>query len=861
MKTKRLVGVVLAVAMLVPAWLVGVGVAPMEASAATVAQPAIPTVQETGAVGFVDKTYAAIEPTADGDGDGYIDIATAEEFNWFMNQARTQTGSADAKYELVNSVNMSGKNYGTGSKLAGDFAGVLEGNSHAIFNLMFTGTTTNTGVFATVSGTIQNVDFVNTSLTAGSGWLYGLITSLAGGQLLNVRHLGMYVKGAGCAGLALASSADARIENCVVSGEFINGTSGGATMAGLVADAVNTTITGCESYVNMTASKNSNEGAGGIVGKSNLRSNDAYLTITDTKNYGSIVSLSGLCGGIIGTFQYFTHGTFTIERCANYGNLSTQGTERHGGKTGSLGGILGDIINGGGDVDGGQNLSYCFVDCSNYGNLTGSGDTMAYHIGGIVGYNRHATQLENCFNYGDISYTGTNTAIAVGGLIGMTDIGSQVGYSARNSGVIATNCGNFGTVSGTVAGGIAGIVQAGKGIVSTYFPTPVKGIYLNNVVVANSAIGTTGGAAVAGIVHAFKGASDNYYQTPEFVFNNCAINGAILHTMPQDATSKVTVGDHVYIDTAIDCLPITYTDAKGGAFDIATVAGNYATMMADQTARYGFTDALNEAVGTHTPWYTNAENAIHPISELTIDGATVDITHGGAIRMALKADGVSYLTQGTVHIAKGDVASSVPILQNGSAIFVIDAGRIMDAANADTYSIASGDKTYGSRNISLIEVLAGIYGASNVEEQALIAALVNYVEYTQIAKGQTATAIDLFNGIAGAGTVAKADLAGITLEMNGPHKLAEGYTVALSLDNGFVITASNGDMTVNQKVLFTDMDKEVWIGENAVGGKTTVNNMLYIYMTSDSFSEDIHNQAKALVLYQEALAALSNPNS
>jgi hypothetical protein len=174
-----------------------------------------------------------------------------------------------------------------------------------------------------------------------------------------------------------------KIENAVVKNVIID-ESCSFTKGAFIASAINSTITGCVNYANVTGS--------GIVGYCNS------CQISECINHGDIKTtmvgehLGYGSGGIVGHVNKNT----TISKCKNYGNFSPCDNSSMG-ETRDIGGIVG------------YNYGSAVEDCENYGNFDGTLSS----VGGIVGTNQvwdswdpqyegyGSASIKRCNNYGN----------------------------------------------------------------------------------------------------------------------------------------------------------------------------------------------------------------------------------------------------------------------------------------------------------------------------------------------------------------------------------------------------------------------------------------------------------------------------
>ncbi len=261
-----------------------------------------------------------------------------------------------------------------------------------------------------------------------------------------------------------------KIENAVVKNVIID-ESCSFTKGAFIASAINSTITGCVNYANVTGS--------GIVGYCNS------CQISECINHGDIKTtmvgehLGYGSGGIVGHVNKNT----TISKCKNYGNFSPCDNSSMG-ETRDIGGIVG------------YNYGSAVEDCENYGNFDGTLSS----VGGIVGTNQvwdswdpqyegyGSASIKRCNNYGNFSIYGAAAGIVYYNegswhpdgegsyfqveceISDCTNKGDVESSNASASGIVCNNqyasiigCTNEGSVksTGAFAGGIAA-ASAGK---------------------------------------------------------------------------------------------------------------------------------------------------------------------------------------------------------------------------------------------------------------------------------------------------------------------------------------------------------------------------------------------------------------
>ncbi len=308
----------------------------------------------------VETTVTVAE---DSDGDGYVEIDTAEKLWWFTQQVNDGNNSLNA--ELTANIDLSGtcgEGIGNWQPIGNKYSGHFNGQGFTISNLYISSDSMYVGLFGYVKGaTIENVtvtgsvystaDMDDSYDMASSG---GIVAYLEGGTIRNC-HVNMTVSGEmNIGGICGTLDGNGLIENCTSRG----------------------------SVIHPGASEWSGQALGGIVG---------YIwdgaTVQSCTNYATVSSLNGAYMGGIAAFNYGT-----IENCFNYSNLIS-----HEGVYDALGGIA--ECNGDGGI---------IRNCGNHGNISG------FDVGGIVCQNIGA--VENCYNIGTVSGTSGNFVGPISGL-------------------------------------------------------------------------------------------------------------------------------------------------------------------------------------------------------------------------------------------------------------------------------------------------------------------------------------------------------------------------------------------------------------------------------------------------------------
>lgn len=312
------------------------------------------------------------------------------------------------KYQLVFDVDMEGEQW---TPFA--FGGTIVGNDHTIWNLTVSPTTVgNTGMFTTLSGTVQNVKFENLNVT-----------------LTATDYTNSYAVGGVCGVLT------GTLQNVTVkSGEIVGGTNYNYA-GGLVGSMTGGTLKNCKNYATVTSTSNS--GAGGIVARF------TGGTLTENENYGT-VNGTQLVGGIAGYVS--VGGNFSIITLKNEGTIN--GKER-------VGGVFGD-------VNGSHNTGYNDATFTlTLKNLNNSGNIIceAGNAGGIIG--RLYVNATHSGSHTSLFRLTASQLINTGNVTGQSYVGGLFGYAFSNDGASnLSGCTSSGTITAKYyVGGFAGKLE------------------------------------------------------------------------------------------------------------------------------------------------------------------------------------------------------------------------------------------------------------------------------------------------------------------------------------------------------------------------------------------------------------------
>lgn len=373
-------------------------------------------------------------------------IANTADFMYFYNTLAA-TATAGQVFKMTGDVYWNAQNKTTYKTSSKDFAGVLDGNGHTVYNAYYSAWSQGS-IFGTVKGTIKNLTFIGSSITAQNAKVASVCLVLDGGLIDHVTVKDSYVRGMYIGGIVSRITGEATVSNCTMEGtlEFAGSSNkSGGSMSGIV-NAVYLGGSGTiENCVNRATMQSAAQVAtyGGILGGTETNNNPIVaITIKNCENYSKMTSTAtdANVGGILGSINCAT--SVTIENCINHADL---------GGTGTIGGILAkDTWTFAGVTD----KSIVITGCSNNGDITSTGD----NVGGIIGSHAHngrSVQISNCAVYANVK-AANNAGLAVG--------------SATSGVCSVTNCVLTGTVSATEGGGaIAGSSGSAPTVTNTYF--------------------------------------------------------------------------------------------------------------------------------------------------------------------------------------------------------------------------------------------------------------------------------------------------------------------------------------------------------------------------------------------------------
>ena len=349
-----------------------------------------------------------------------------------VNAAAARTPNFSGKYfKMTQSIDLNGHELYIGSYTGWSnrkgFYGFFDGNhctirglnsSRSLFGTIENGYLKDLSVYGSINSYTDEATGGIVGYVANSGRLENLTSYVT---LNGVKTLGGIVGN--------AENNASTVINCVNYGNV----TGSSWNIGGIAGSGGHDVIGCINFGNVESTGSDN--VGGIAGSTKNTG-----SISDCYNYGSVKTVHGRSGGIVGL------GTKPIINCVNYGNVTA------GWDSGGILGYVGDGVNA------------SIINCTNNGTITGNTG-----IGGIFGFshaNAGSIIITGCVNNGDV--TGT---WGVGGIAGNTkaEISGCVNNGTLNAkgelgGIVGkaygkvTECTNSGRVIGVqdIIGGIVG---------------------------------------------------------------------------------------------------------------------------------------------------------------------------------------------------------------------------------------------------------------------------------------------------------------------------------------------------------------------------------------------------------------------
>lgn len=329
--------------------------------------------------------------------EGYVPIYTVEDLDNVRN-------NLSGDYILMNDIKIPGggtdeNNYNcintNFTPIDGNFTGTFDGNGYTLSNLFISDGALYNGLFSEVSGTIRNLNMYGVVSTCGDVCTGGIAGQLNYGGV---------------------------IENCQFDGQVIltlfEDSSGTEPLTvGGIAGIVNSgRIRNCTNYGDVAISYDEYQNnpfiratyVGGIAGQWDAGlSSEAELE--NCANYGNIILTNNgpaVVGGVLG-YGYGRYG-LKINACFNAGCLYVGQTETAGGKTVTIGGVVGELSGGWypSVITNVYNIGYW--------DITSPADLC---LGGVVGTLTNSS-LTGAYNAGTVFH---NADATIGGIAGQLD--------------------------------------------------------------------------------------------------------------------------------------------------------------------------------------------------------------------------------------------------------------------------------------------------------------------------------------------------------------------------------------------------------------------------------------------------------
>lgn len=294
----------------------------------------------------------------DGEGtsENPIIISTSTELEEVMSDVNSGTDYANKYLSITNDLSITLIATTNGKT----FRGHLDGGNHTI-----TLSTSATGTYVSMFNCVGSVASVSNIVFAGSlsdvgsnsatvcSWNYGTINNVINNCQLSSTNATGYLGGIAASQIASTASIQNCVNNAVISGtKYVGGIVGNLRM-GTISDTTN--------KGNVIASSTSVAGIAGLIGKANDEEFDAVITnCINEGNISGTGQVAGIAGGI--------YPKLTCTNCSNYGDITTSGN-------GGAGGIAG-LINSQ------MSSTFSFADCYSSGTVT----TSAGWAGGLFGY-------------------------------------------------------------------------------------------------------------------------------------------------------------------------------------------------------------------------------------------------------------------------------------------------------------------------------------------------------------------------------------------------------------------------------------------------------------------------------------------
>ena len=612
--------------------------------------------------------------SGEGTEDNPFIIANTADFMYFYNTLAA-TATAGQVFKMTGDVYWNAQDSTTYQTAAVDFAGVLDGGEHTIYNAYYKNEKgVASAVFGTVTGTIKNITFDGLKMETNAN-VSGICLTLSGSDALieNCHLVNTSISGRSISAVANVIAAGATVRSCSVKGTLTSTLYVGGIVCS-IGSSQSGTIENCVNYASISGSITR---AGGIICGSPDASNQAtLLEIKGCENRGDITTTkdNAQVGGIIG-FAYRII-TLNVVNCANYGAITS---------TAIAGGIIGN-----GET---HKKSLITLDgCQNAASITSTGS----NVGGLVG---KLSSLKNFVTIKNCAVTGTISGVDnIGGIIGFhttdqyTTNNLNIANSYVNADVIASgsyaslaigqhtmnsttpiaavqNCVVMGTVTAnTNAGALVGLLATNNAQGKSFAP---------KVSLANSFVKATVGVKADGQAATLIGAAGT------------TVSGVTLTTTDAAILVTVKVGETEVAS------PVTYYIGTGDGMttDIAVLDVNALT---NKTAvaklnAYATENSFAEwAQGANAPELTLFYVAPE-VPEITIDGASLTIGGNVTMNLFVKKTTVAAagVTLGTISIVDddGNAYEKAPEDNDDYYVFIIKGLRASEFGKTKVYHV------------------------------------------------------------------------------------------------------------------------------------------------------------------------------
>jgi hypothetical protein len=256
----------------------------------------------------------------------------------------TTDAALSKNYVLINNIDFSDSPQNK-SVIDAIFTGTFEGSGYELSHLTIHGTTTNIGLFKTISGaTIQNLKISHFNISSTNSNV-GL---LAGG----VRGVGNKID-------SINIDVNSNVTGSRIVGGLVGSMNSGTNNS---SSALVSNITNYGTVVASQTSNSANSNVGGIFGEI---ANHSIVTLSAITNHGDVSGVGYNIGGIIGR-AIGANSNINLLNVSNQGDI-TGGTH--------VGGIIGQV----------ENSIVTFSDITSQGNVSDTRSAFSFGIGGIIG--------------------------------------------------------------------------------------------------------------------------------------------------------------------------------------------------------------------------------------------------------------------------------------------------------------------------------------------------------------------------------------------------------------------------------------------------------------------------------------------